>query len=229
MNSEVLDKIRKLLRLGQSSNPHEAALAIQRAFEIASRHNIELTSIDLEEEERRIVHEYIRVGSRLSLERKLVLNIVLNYFNVNVVSADSSRGDVCFIGLPSDIEIAKYVFEFLVWSCRDGLKRYQKEQPRKLSRTKRENFIAGFVYGVRSQLRSAKEQLQIEESKTALVIAAEQHRQEYQDQLYPQTKEIATKLSRLNDSALMTGFAHGEKTSISPAVGAAAVQTRLLT
>lgn len=167
MNSEVLDKIKKLLRLGQSSNPHEAALAIERAFEIASRHNIELASIDLDEEERRIVHEYHRVGCRLSLDRKLILGIVLNYFNVGVVMCHA-RESVCFIGRPSDIEIAKYVFEFLVGACRDGLRRYQREQSRKLSRSKRENYIAGYVYGVRSQLREAKQQLQIEESKTAL-------------------------------------------------------------
>lgn len=44
--NEALDKVRKLLRLSESSNPHEAALAASRAQEIMERFKIERLSMD---------------------------------------------------------------------------------------------------------------------------------------------------------------------------------------
>lgn len=40
--SDHLDKIKKLLRLSQSANAHEAELAMQRAMELALKHGVDL-------------------------------------------------------------------------------------------------------------------------------------------------------------------------------------------
>src|SRR5687767_2279756 len=43
---QVVERVRKLLALSSSSNPHEAALAAERALEIAQRHNLDLSRVD---------------------------------------------------------------------------------------------------------------------------------------------------------------------------------------
>jgi hypothetical protein len=42
----VVERIRKLLALSASSNPNEAALAAEKALELAQRHNLDLAQID---------------------------------------------------------------------------------------------------------------------------------------------------------------------------------------
>jgi hypothetical protein len=66
---EILDKIKKLLRLGQSPNRHEAELAVQRAFELAARHQIDIENISLDDDVRKIVSEEFPSGKRLSFAR----------------------------------------------------------------------------------------------------------------------------------------------------------------
>lgn len=46
----ILDRIKKLLRLSRSSNPHEAALALQRAMDLAQINGLRLASIDPDNE-----------------------------------------------------------------------------------------------------------------------------------------------------------------------------------
>lgn len=48
MDEALLEKIRKLLRLAQSDNPHEAALAAGRAQALMERHQIESVDLNVE-------------------------------------------------------------------------------------------------------------------------------------------------------------------------------------
>lgn len=45
----ILDRIAKLMALSESSNPHEAALALQRAHELMQKHHVEQRDIDLKD------------------------------------------------------------------------------------------------------------------------------------------------------------------------------------
>ncbi|KKN34836.1 hypothetical protein LCGC14_0789770 [marine sediment metagenome] len=46
-NDRIVDRIRKLLALGQSSNQHEAELAIQRANDLLEKHQLSMTDIEI--------------------------------------------------------------------------------------------------------------------------------------------------------------------------------------
>src|SRR5262245_43821012 len=45
-SDRVVERIRKLLALSTSANPNEAALAAEKAVELAQRHNLDLARID---------------------------------------------------------------------------------------------------------------------------------------------------------------------------------------
>lgn len=53
MDTQVVDLIKKLLKLSNSSNEHEAALAAQRASELMRHHNIAEAQLRVEEPEAR--------------------------------------------------------------------------------------------------------------------------------------------------------------------------------
>ena len=226
-NSEVLEKIKKLLRLGTSANQHEAELALQRAFELARRHNIDLASVDVDDQTRRILHKAFGLGQRTSLLHKLAIRVVHNHFNVSAIMSNYFHPNllcvanrVIFVGTETDIEIAWYVVDFLVSACRKSLRQFQKESPRKLTPNKRRGFIAGFFYGVSSKLRLSENQLQIEGPNNALITNEEARREKYQDENFD-TKPIDLKLGKQNPAALHEGWMAGRDTQINPGLGAA--------
>ena len=53
---EILEKLRKLLRLARSSNPHEAALAMAKAMALAAEHRIALDQVNPDHETPRFTH-----------------------------------------------------------------------------------------------------------------------------------------------------------------------------
>ena len=48
---QAIDRAKKLMSLGNSDNPHEAALAVSRAQELLSRHAIEMADLSIGGEE----------------------------------------------------------------------------------------------------------------------------------------------------------------------------------
>ncbi len=225
MNDSLVEKIKKLLRLGQSSNQHEAELALQRAFELASRHKIDLAGIDIDEETKKILHEHFRVGARFSLIRKLTLTIVQRFFNVRVIVATPN---LIFVGTEMDIQIATYVHGFLTSACSRSLRQFEAAERRKLSKTKRTGFIAGFMYGVATKLDHAKERLAIDDTKTALIQLEAKKRDDYVDENF-QTESYKIEKGRPNASAMMAGFHTGKNLEINPALNTAAQAPKQLT
>jgi hypothetical protein len=215
MNPEIVEKIKKLLRLGQSGNPHEAELALSRAFELAARHRIDMSALDLDEESERLVHEYFHIGHRVTFLRQRVLNIVVKFFNVQVCI---THPRVVLVGTSADIAIAWYVYEFLVAECSRWLRVYQareKAQRLRVTKNKRDNFIQGFVYGIAKQLDQSLNRLILEDSKFAIVLAEQEKAREARiSELFPETKKFGRDLSRRNPDALMSGYERGLATKI---------------
>lgn len=203
--SDVTDKIKKLLRLAQSSNQHEAELALQRAFEMAARHNIDMAGLDLDDTTKRILHEKFHVGERFSLIRKLTFGILETFFNVSIVMA---RPNILFVGTATDVQIAIYIHQFLVGVCSRALRAFETTQRRKLTPTKRNGFIAGFMYGVSAKLRGAKKLLEIDENRTGLVLAEEARRDNYVEQNF-KTHEVSLDCGRKHRNALLEGWESG--------------------
>ncbi len=231
VSSGLLDKIKKLLRLASSSNPHEAALAMSRAMALADRANLDLSTLNDDDDVGEIIQRWLPVGSRLSREKQLSLGIIQTYFNVTPVFFPR-RGELAFIGLDSDIAIAEYVFSFLTQSSRGCLKAYEaieKAERRKATGTKKANFLAGFFYGIAQQLKNQRQELILEDSKFAIVLADRaKAREEYSDNHLGKTRAVNLKKPRRNLSALESGYEDGRRTSISPGLETSRPPTALL-
>lgn len=222
MSLEIIEKIKKLLRLGRSANRHEAELALQRAFDLASRHKVDVTTLDLDAETKKIAHEWFHVGQRISFLRQRTLGLVTAYFHVDCCT---SRPRVVFVGTPSDIAIAHYVLEFIDQQGRKWLREFEaaeKSARRKITENKRKNFIQGFIYGLAEQLKERHKTLILEDSKTAIVLAEQgRQRDAYMNELIPNMTTRKLDVSRKNVSALMSGFIRGQATKINKPLEAA--------
>ena len=222
----ITEKIIKLLRLGQSSNPHEAELALQRAFQIAEKNHIDLASLELDPDLKKIaVHAY-HVGRRISTIRKLAMVVVGKFFNVSHVIPYPA---IDFVGTASDVEIAIHVFEFLTRRCGRDLLRARKQAGRRFSRTRRLNFLSGWFYGVTNNLRGARQEILAAHAQYALVIQSEEKRREQwiDDNLKTHSVKLLAPVRRDRD-ALMLGHRYGSEVQINTPLPRASAPLALL-
>jgi hypothetical protein len=248
MTSDILDKIKKLLRLGadKAATREEAELAVQRAYELAARHQIDIQDISLEDDLRKILAENFPIPGRISFARKKILNLLPAFFNVNVVIQSvpkwartaTRQPHVTFIGTTVDIQIAHYVYDYLHTACKDalwqfcaskcGLNRTGSLRGRPAASTQKQ-FVTGFVYGVSHKLREAKASLT--ENQNALILHESARRDQFEQSAYaPKSlKPVKADPGRRNENAIHAGFIQGEKVEIRKPIATNATGQMLLT
>jgi hypothetical protein len=223
---DILNKIRALLRLAKSDNAHEAQLAMQRALEIAAKHQIDLSSLSPEDDLNRLTGDFLNLPSRLAFEYKEALNTAHGFFNVNVtvlIGMDNKRALI--VGTKLDIELASYVVTYLVRASRQSLAAYraaEKAARRRMTPGKAQNYLKGFFWGVRDALRQQQKavqaahsgyQLALDNGRTARDEAAQPFLQA--EKAGPSTA-LATREHRVNRAASFRGFLAGSQTQIRP-------------
>ncbi len=221
MSPEILDKIKKLLRLGKSTNPHEAAIAMQRAFELANRHGVDVTDIDLDDSQlENMVLEYFPSKRRLSHLRKLVIAILTSFFRVKVywTCSRATGPRVAFGGRQSDVQIAGYVHDFLITRGEAGLRDFIERERRNGRAPKdreKKNWVSGFIYGISSQLKETEATFAIDDNKRALIVSEEKQREKFmQEQLGKAHASIEVDKPKPSAPALWAGYERGVETKI---------------
>lgn len=121
--ANVIERIKKLLRLARSSNPHEAQLAMQRALQLAEEYHVAVDALNPDAAKPTITHQDTDTIARLGYDRRFAALIVQRFFRVQPVVCAAIRRingwpragqKLSFVGMATDIEIALYVYHFLV-------------------------------------------------------------------------------------------------------------------
>lgn len=117
--AKAIDRAAKLLRLAQSDNPNEAALAASRAQEIIDRFKLNADDIKLDGSQTVESNEPIvdfgndPISRDKNLQRwKGRLAVIIS--SINQCVAYHTRGDLKLIGRPSDVAVARYMFTWIV-------------------------------------------------------------------------------------------------------------------
>jgi hypothetical protein len=153
---EAQDKIRKLLRLSESANVHEAALAAARAQEIMTRYQISSVPVETEAS---ASNEPIRDfcddplesnNSRVTWKSRLACAIARE----NACKGYTCGGDINIVGRPSDVSTVRYLYGFLVRE----VDRITRRECVGNGRTYANNFRIGCVETVSSKLQEQRGQ-----------------------------------------------------------------------
>ncbi|MBQ9275259.1 MAG: DUF2786 domain-containing protein [Succinivibrio sp.] len=112
-NTEILEKIKKLMALSQSTNPNEAALALKRARKLMDENNITNQDLSLSQ------FVSVKQGAVRGLNDKLIMvplgRIIAHSFGLEMII--NSRGGrfeaLTFLGRADRVESAMYVFTVL--------------------------------------------------------------------------------------------------------------------
>lgn len=146
-HKKALDKIKKLLRLAASDNPHEAAAAMRQARALMEKHQLDQAAIDMAD----IEEHGARSSSKLTpalWESRLAQTVAKAYscrlfFKAGV-------GDWRFVGEMA--EVASYTLSVLLRQVRQARRDYIAQNLKRCkpaSKTKRaDQFCSGWVYAV---------------------------------------------------------------------------------
>lgn len=154
--SQVGERIAKLLALAESPNAHEAEAAMLAAQRLLLRHNLDLH--DVRAERGYGVRHVGKAKGRTFEPERVLATILMRFFFVDAIwipiyrPLEGLRGSVLEIcGTPGNLDIAEYVHGFLTETA-ERLWREHKRSLGLLSDRDRRSFIAGVMSGVHDKL-----------------------------------------------------------------------------
>ena len=124
-HTAIIEKIKKLLALANSSNEFEAALAASHAQRLLSTHNLGMA--DIEASHKPDKADKIEMGAAKTLS-KWVRNLsagVCDAFDCQAIH-NTTKGVLTFIGVGSDAQVAAYTFTYLDRTVRKLCSAYMK-------------------------------------------------------------------------------------------------------
>lgn len=220
----IIERIRKLLRLSQSANPHEAALAAQRVQQMLSEYNLTIDSIgcDADTASARQVNR----KTRKALEKWAH---VLAVRTARVFGCDyyhnAFTGETSFVGVGADPEVCGWMYGYLYKTLLRLASTHMRGPARRLrsSKSKREarnSFLFGAVDVISSRMIAQKKMAPVTSDalvpvKDALIRAAMPDSLKIGDPIKPDESRLQDRWAGMLSaehiplSAPVTGEAYG--------------------
>jgi hypothetical protein len=229
---KALDKIKKLLRMKRGGTPEEIETALALAAEIARKNGINIDAVDPDAEPATpIGHIDAVTSARIQWECKYAGLVCQQFFNVNCLLRQKVRTSsgwyfafdhiLTFIGIDRDIQIALYVYHFLVrhfrycWKTGSGRCR------------NRQAFMYGMYIGLCAKLGEQRRQ-QVNEAGIILLDRQVALRKAYTQSTFGATESYNAEPDGDAEAAKYAGYAAGRATEIRSGIGRSGQATLLL-
>lgn len=210
---KVLSKIKKLLALADSTDVHEAALAMATANTLLLRHNLDMSAAI-----NRPDYTVRRLGiptRNIPVLNKLIGAILTEFFFVEGLwvhsysATDNMDGRVFEVmGVSTNVELAHYVYDFLLRECESLWSAAKPSVTTNRTKAKRE-FMIGVLLGFQKRLRTER----YVNAEKGLVWIKDSMLRTFFHQRYPKTRSMNSGAVHLS-KALEDGKLAGEKLTL---------------
>lgn len=216
-----IGRVKKLLALAESSNEHEAALAMQKANELMEKYHIQSLGGD----ERQGFNYTIIDRKRKRVERyqRQICRILQDFFFVRVVLAtlyDPERNQtyrtIELLGSRENVAIGEYCYHFLENQLALLWER-NRDRFKGSTRIEKNSYYLGLLQGFYQKLGAQKKQRQKEGRQAqldALVVTEEQRLDEYVAIRFPRLRKIASRGAKLYRNTYHEGVKAGKHISL---------------
>lgn len=170
----IIDKIQKLQALSKSpANENEALAATAIANKLIDQYRLSQAELEIKgeveeplEEDGSFIYESGKVTVwKLDLVHVLVKHYGLSVWNNRTFKTGRQVSRFKLVGRKSDIDVAKYMFSWLVLQCQQLADKEAKGK----GRVYIASYCSGFVNGVSFQLKLSRSDVQKETSSAAIV------------------------------------------------------------
>lgn len=178
-DSKIIDKIRKILRLSRSDNPHEAARALMMAQAISNRYGIDINSIK-EEKSEPILGKLFSADEANTVRSDIGRELAAQ-FRVALIRLKNDDGyEILVMGYPEDVKIYREVEAYTLEYFRLELTSYEKMVTQfygdVISAEEKKDYLTGFLIGL-------KEKFAVNVEENALTIGLPPEVKDFLDHL----------------------------------------------
>lgn len=236
----ILKKIKKLLALSnKNSNENEAAAAAAKAQELLLQHNLSMAQVESTDFEKRehVSHEYREIFRQNRINWKVDLANTVAMANLCSILTSGRR--LIWIGKPSNIEVAEYLWATLSddlesicdrrWNEIVRLRAMEKEtgiNPFKdysllyvHGKTWKNSFYYGAINTISQRLNETKKNLRVNENMNALIVTSDKEVEAYIKKTWPRLNHNNNSV-RIYGSAYESGKAAGRNIQFKQGMGA---------
>lgn len=227
-NEKVIDRIKKLIALGGSSNAHEAQNALALAAKLMMQNNIAQDQL----EDRQYDKQELEGMKRMPTYYKSILTIISEFYGVECILSKrshrsngriQSKTDTTLIGEKTNIELAKYLIAHLNRLYPSLFTQYRKETGCPLNY--RASFYTGLTRGIKAQLRQAKQSF---EQENSLVIVRDANLDKEVAKHFPKLKHTSIKHQIRSHQALQAGKNQGQNINLNRPIASNSTMQKLL-
>ena len=213
MNNKIVEKIKKLLSLANSDNQNEAEIASRKANELLVKFNLSMQ--DVESAENTYEQDSLSAKAKMSLEDKFILPIVGEHFFVRIVKSRRNNVTTVFIlGEENNVEVAKYVYDFLSRAFKGLWLSYRQRTG--CSNSHKQSYYYGLYQGLDAQLTVTRKAV---EQETGLVVVKDGQLEKFVNNIFNNLKKGNYKANCNSQEARLAGHEAGKNLKISKSLG----------
>jgi len=209
---KIVDKIRKLLALSESSNEHEALLAMENANKFLMKYNLTMSDIS-EVDINGMIEDDVISGRKIMSYKTNLLNAIMKLNNCEVVIHNRVRGEktVRALGKKHNIQVSVSMYEYLISTME---KLSKKERGINLN-----SFRLGFAQAIGQKVNEIinerkKGQNEFDRACTALVVQEKALVEKFMKEKYPNLTRTRSTSSIRDHESFMAGRVAGQSVSL---------------
>lgn len=214
MDTKIIEKIKKLLALGESSNENEAKVAMLKAQELLAKHKLSMKEVKKFKIYNSAIKEKISDVSFTKAKWKAELAyLIAENFGCYCYFKSRGTNTIAFFGREEDIIVCNIVLEYAVDCINSVVKRlrYQYSKDGYSTKGLENDYALGFISGLNEKFEEQKKANQ----EWGLVLVKDKEVVEAHDQIEFKRKiDINTKYQGYKD-AYIKGCEDGKKFSVS--------------
>ena len=230
-NDKILNRIKKLMALAESTNRHEAEAAMTKAHELIARYNIDLHA-------QTASRDFISVFAgqpalRHTRDNYHLANLLQTFYFVQglwvsaYVVTKGKMGRVLEIsGTPPNIDIALYVYDYVRKFIDTQWTAYNRNK--KLNAYRRVDYAVGIIQGFQTKLDTAERLRREADEKFALIEAGDPLLDRYITYRYPYTRSFRRNNYTQDDRVLADGRQVGQSLIIAKGITERRISRRLI-
>jgi hypothetical protein len=217
----ILERIKKLMALAESGNPHEAESAMVKAHALIAKHNIDLMA---RKDHRDFVSIFVGLPAlRHFREAYHLANLLEEFYFISgiwvpaYVVAKGKMGRVFEIsGTARNVEAAAYVYDFVVAYIDSRWRAYNRDK--RLNRYRRTDFAVGVIEGFKAKLTAEGIRQAVPDGPRALLKIEDPLLTRYMAYRHPRTTRFKRQGNRQDEAVYDEGIKAGREMVISKGI-----------
>lgn len=223
VSEDILRRIKKLLSLASSSNENEAAQAASKAQALMFQHELDVSVVEgynLNKDNQISEEAIAAFGGRVAAWKQRLFKVVgeTSLCDSYMEGSASYGWRGMLIGRKSDVQVAKYTFDYLINELERLSQKfmadqivYDKAHSRHLRRSWLEGAVLMVISGLRADFNARRNQ---SEQSTALVVSREGEIQDYIKKVGLELENRSINRSMVDSYAYRQGKAAGANISL---------------